>query len=123
MASVFVGVIAFVNPIIVQSALASPSPVLDLEDLERRLASTPAVGAFSKLALKRDAGKLFSAFEAYHSGKSGVTIDELQERYALLIQKIVFMLQQKDPDLARDVAAAREPMWANLADPERFRSL
>ena len=65
-----VGTLAYVNPIIMQLA-AAPRTVVDLEDLEQRLASTGAVGTFSKLALKRNAGKLISAFEAYHSGKGG----------------------------------------------------
>ena len=41
----------------------------------------------------------------------------------LMTQEVVLMVREKDPDLARDVVAAREPLWQQLSDRQQFASL
>src|SRR6266852_735084 len=43
--------------------------------------------------------------------------------YDLLLLKVLSLLQDKDPALARDIAASREALWNLLADPAKFANL
>lgn len=111
----------------VAAALASPAsteaPIVDLDSLERRLTDTRAVGLFTKLSIKNDATRLHSALRKHHGGQQPPTLIELEERYELLLQQIIVLLLDQDPDLARAIAAARDPLWRSLADPATFDTL
>jgi biotin operon repressor len=41
----------------------------------------------------------------------------------MLILKVLSLLQDSDPALARTISASREAIWGILADPEKFNSL
>jgi hypothetical protein len=111
----------------VAAALADPAstgaPIVDLDSLERRLTDTRAVGLFTKLSIKNDATRLHSELRKHHDGQQPPTLAELEERYELLLQQIIVLLLDKDPDLAHAIAAARNPLWRSLADPTSFHRL
>ncbi|MBI3915911.1 MAG: hypothetical protein HY322_02750 [Betaproteobacteria bacterium] len=106
---------------------AAPAPVkppaLDLAALEKRLKETSAIGVFTKLTLKNQVDDLLNRFRAYYEGRAKTTLAELRQPYDLLILKVLALLQDGDPSLARAVADSREAMWGILADPAKFKAL
>lgn len=98
-------------------------PALDLSSLEKRLRDTTAIGAFTKLSLKNQVDDLLEQFTAFHAGRSEVKLATLREGFDLLLLKVLSLLQDKDPALARDISASRESLWNLLADPAKFANL
>ena len=96
---------------------------VDFDDLIKRISDTKAIGILTKLSLKREIDGFEADLETFHDGKSSSSLDELRERYDLLVHKLLGLLQEKDADLARDIAGARDILWAKLADPEEFRRM
>jgi hypothetical protein len=101
---------------------ASPPP-LDLTALESRLRSTPAIGTFTKLALKNEVDDLLAKFRAFHQGKAAVALQQLRQSYELLIMKVLSLLQDGDPPLARSIADSREALWSILSDKSKFATI
>ena len=99
------------------------APPLDLAKLEKRLRDTKAIGVFTKLTLKNQVEDLLQEIKSFHEGHAEGTLAELRERYNLLMLKVLSLLQRDDPQLARDLSASREALWAILADPEKFASM
>jgi hypothetical protein len=97
--------------------------IVDLPSLEQRLRDTHAIGVFTKLALKNEVDDLLARFRAFHAGRGGTTLTKLRESYDLLVLKVISLLQDKDPPLARDVSTSREALWNLLADPVKFKDL
>ena len=105
---------------------ASPSPAkppLDLNSLEARLRETDAIGMFTKIALKNQVEDLLDQFREYYAGKVKTSLAELRPPYDRLLLKVLALLQDEDPDLARAIVDSREPIWSILADPARFATL
>jgi len=111
-----------------QSAIPPPSEqeraaIVDLSSLETRLRDTTAIGVFTKLALKNQVDDLLARFRAFHAGRGGTTLAQLRENFDLLVLKVMSLLQDKDPPLARDISTSREALWNLLADPAKFKTL
>ncbi|HEY5682655.1 MAG TPA: hypothetical protein VIR61_03165 [Sulfuricaulis sp.] len=105
-------------------AAASPSaPALDLTMLENRLKETKAIGVFTKLTLKNQVDDLLNQFREYYQGKVKTTLAELRQPYDRLLLKVLTLLQEGDPELARAIVASREAIWSILADPAKFATL
>lgn len=110
------------------SAKAAGAPVasapaaapLDLKSLETRLRQTRAIGMLTKLSLKNQVDDLLDAFRAYHKRKSATTLPELRRSYDMLLLKVLSLLQDSDPPLARDIVRSRSAIWGILADPRKF---
>lgn len=98
------------------------TPPLDLDLLEKRLRETNAIGVFTKLALKNQVDDLLDKFRAFYQGRSNASLPQLRQNYDMLIMKVLALLQDSDPTLARDILASREAIWKVLADPEQFAS-
>ena len=91
--------------------------------METRLRETKAIGVFTKLTLKNQVEDLLEQFKNFHEGRGGATLEELRERYNLLMLKVLSLLQRNDPRLARDLSASREALWTILADPVKFSNM
>lgn len=110
------------------SATPSPgkkeaSPPLDLTALETRLKETKAIGVFTKITLKNQVDDLLDQFRAYYQGRIKTTLAELRQPYDMLLLKVLSLLQDGDPELARAIVASREAIWSILADPAKFATL
>ncbi len=105
-----------------QHVVASPA-AFDARHLEEGLRNTRAVGVFTKLSLAGEAKRIHAALLDYHAGTGGATLEQLRERYDLLINEIMLLIQDKDTDLSAELAAAREPLWAALSDAESIKAL
>jgi len=40
----------------------------------------------------------------------------------MLVLKVLSLVQDKDPSLARTISGSREAIWGILADPEKFHA-
>ena len=98
-------------------------PPLDLTTLEKRLKETKAIGVFTKIALKNQVDDLLDQFRAYYQGRVKTTLAELRQPYDMLLLKVLSLLQDGDPSLARMVVASREAIWGILADPAKFATI
>ena len=93
---------------------------MDLKTLETRLKDTKAIGVLTKLTIKNQVDDLLDQFRAFYQGRLKTTLGELRAPYDRLVLKIVALLQDADPPLARDIVASREEIWGILADPAKF---
>jgi hypothetical protein len=104
-------------------APAAPQPAaapLDLESLESRLRQTSAIGRFTKLSLKNQVDDLIDRFRAYHRRQGSETLADLRRKYDMLFMKVLSLLQDSDPSLARDIVKSRTAIWSILEDPRKF---
>ncbi len=100
-----------------------PAPPLDLAALKQRLRDTNAIGVFTKLALKNQVDDLLGQFRDYYRGQVKITLSQLRQSYDLLVMKVLALLQDSDPALAREIIGSREAIWGLLADPQKFATL
>jgi hypothetical protein len=104
-------------------AKQAASPPLDLTTLETRLKETKAIGVFTKITLKNQVDDLLDQFRAHYQGRARTTLAELRQPYDRLVLKLLSLLQDGDPELARTIVASREAIWGILADPNKFATL
>ncbi len=109
-----------VHPDNAPGRLGSSDPKLD--ELFDRIIETRAIGTFTKLSIKGNVTRLHKAFGVYHQGNRPPSLEELRERYDVMLQEMIILFQKKDPDLARDLYAARMLLWSYLVDPEKHVS-
>jgi len=98
-------------------------PPLDLETLKKRLRETNAIGVFTKITLKNQVDDLLDQFRAYYQGQTKTSLAELRQAYDMLLLKVLSLLQDGDPPLARVIVTSREAIWGILADPAKFATL
>ena len=98
---------------------ASPAP-LDFKSLATRLRQTKAIGVMTKLALKNQVDDLVDKFRVYHKRQGTATLAELRRSYDMLLLKVLSLLQDGDPPLARDIVKSRAAIWSILEDPRKF---
>ncbi len=106
-----------------QAKLPEASPPLDVATLEQRLKDSKAIGVFTKIALKNQVDDLLNQFRAFYQGRLKTTLAALRQPYDMLLLKVLALLQDGDPPLARTIAASREAIWGILADRDKFNSL
>ena len=78
---------------------------------------------FTKLALKNQVDDLLNKFSGYYHGQLKITLPQLRQSYDLLVMKVLALLQDSDPALAKEIIGSREAIWGLLADPQKFATL
>lgn len=111
------------KPAVAPAAEMPRPPALDLRALEMRLRETNAIGLMTKLTLKGQVEDLLERFRAYHEGRAKIQLADLRQPYDSLILKVLALLQDRDPSLAREIAGSRETIWSILADRTKFSQL
>lgn len=99
---------------------STTTPPLDLGALETKLRQTKAIGTFTKISLKNQVDDLVAQFRAYYRGQAKLTLAQLRQSYDLLVMKVLAVLQDADPALAKSIVGSREAIWGILADPKKF---
>jgi len=123
-ASTAVVVVEQARLIVVPAPVArKPEPPLNVAELKTRLRETRAIGTFAKLALRNQMDDLVQEFRSRHLGGQSNSVVNLRQRYDLLLLKVLVLIQDGDPPLARTIADSREAIWSILADPEQFKSV
>ena len=108
------------KPVVVAKPLEAP---LDVAALQARLRDTKAIGVLTKLALKNQVDDLLKQFRTHYRSGQKTGVAALRQPYDMLVLKVLSLLQDSDPSLARTISASREAIWSILADPEKFNSL
>ena len=98
-------------------------PPLDVAALKARLRDTNAIGVFTKLALKNQVDDLLQQFRAHYLSGQKTSVAALRQPYDMLVLKVLALIQDSDPSLARTISGSREAIWGILADPEKFNSV
>ena len=111
------------NPAPPNPAPPAKAETLDLGALEKRLRETKAIGVFTKLSLKNQVDDLLEQFREFHKARDQALLAKLREAFDLLLLKVLSLLQDGDPALARDISASRDALWNLLLDPDTFKSL
>lgn len=96
-------------------------PPLDMAALKLRLRDTNAIGVFTKLALKNQVDDLLQQFRSHYLSGQQTGVAKLRQPYDLLVLKVLALVQDGDPLLARTISGSREAIWIILADPEQFK--
>ena len=95
----------------------------DLNALVSRISQSKALGLFTKLSLKHDIDGLLENVRKYHDGSGDGSLEQLRERYDVLVHKLMILLQEKDGELAKSIDDGRDNLWAMLSDHEKFASI
>jgi len=90
----------------------------DPKSLAESLRNTKAIGFLTKLQLKGDIDSLVDDLKKAVPGEQA-RLAELHERFQLLFHKIVTLVQDKDPSLAKSITDSRERVWNWLSDPNK----
>ena len=77
----------------------------------------------TKITLKNQVDDLLDQFRAYYQGRIKTTLAELRQPYDMLLLKVLSLLQDGDPELARAIVSSHEAIWSILADPAKFATL
>jgi hypothetical protein len=101
----------------------APESTLDVAGLTARLRDTKAIGVFTKLALKNQVDDLLKQFRAHYQSGQKTGVASLRPPYDMLVLKVLALVQDGDPSLARTISGSREAIWGILADPEKFNSI
>jgi hypothetical protein len=102
---------------------AAAPPALGLSEIEQRLRDTHAIGVFTKLSLKNQIDDLLGQLRAYHLKQTRESLPQLRQRYDVLLQKVIGLLQSGDAPLAKDISSSREAIWSVLTDPTTISQL
>jgi hypothetical protein len=105
------------------AAPPAPQPAaapLDFTSLVTRLRETKAIGVLTKISVKNQSDDLLEKFRAYHQQQAATPLSELRRSYDMLFLKLLSLLQDGDPPLARDIDESRSAIWDILADPKKF---
>lgn len=97
-------------------------PPLDVAALIARLRDTDAIGVFTKLALKNQVDDLLKQFRTHYQSGQQTNVASLRQPYNLLLMKVLALVQDGDPPLARSISGSREAIWGILADREKFNA-
>ena len=84
---------------------------------------TKAIGVMTKITLKNQVDELLDQFRMFYQGKLKTTLAELRRLYDGLVLKVLALLQDADPPLAKAIASSREAIWGILADPVKFATV
>ncbi len=95
----------------------------DLNALVSRISQSKALGLFTKISLKQDIDRLLENVRKFHDGSGDGSLEQLRERYDVLVHKLVILLQDKDRELVNSIDDGRDKLWAILSDDKKFASI
>ena len=108
------------DPVAVAKA---PEPALDVAGLTARLRDTRGIGVLTKLTLKNQVDDLLKQFRTHYQSGQKTGVASLRQPYDMLVLKVLALLQDSDPALARTISGSREAIWGILADREKFNAI
>ncbi len=96
----------------------------DLEALVDRISHSRALGFLTKLSLKLDIDGFLKMVQDYHDkGGAEESLEQLHERYEVMVHKLVVLLQDEDEELVESIENGRDKLWAMLADANKFAGI
>ena len=107
-------------PPVVAAPKPPAAPPIDLKSLEQKLKDSRAIGVMTKLSLKNQVDDLVAQFRAFHAGQQPPTLPQLRQPFELLLMKVLALVQDQDPALAKALHDSRDYIWGLLADRNKF---
>ncbi|MGP1679091.1 MAG: hypothetical protein ACTS6J_18285 [Burkholderiales bacterium] len=104
-------------------AAKNPEPPLDVDALKQRLRDTKAIGFFTKLELQNQMNDLLQQFREHYQNGQKTSVATLRQPFNMLVLKLLALIQDRDPSLARTISESRDAIWSMLADPEKFKTI
>ena len=95
----------------------------DLDVLVERIIHTKSLGFLTKLSLKKDTDKFLRSMRNYHDGTKNDSLEQLHERYDIMVHKLMFLVQEKDAELSKFIDDGRDQLWTILSDESKFANL
>jgi hypothetical protein len=95
----------------------------DPNEVFERVKRTRSLGGLTKLSLKKDYDKLLDTTRDYHAGGEDISLEQLRERYDVMLYRLKVLLQDKDEELVNFIHDARDKFWETLADEEKFAKM
>jgi hypothetical protein len=95
----------------------------DVDALVDRVSHSKALGFFTKLSLKQEIDQLMTGIRAHHYGSQDHPIEQLHERYDVMVKKLMILLQEKVQELVQDIHNGREKLWVILSDEKKFAGM
>jgi hypothetical protein len=95
----------------------------DLNEVFERIVHTRSLGGLTKLSLKKDYDRLLDKIRNYHEGGKDISLEQLHERYDVMLHRLKILLQDKDEELVSIIHDARDEFWAILSDEEKFAKM
>lgn len=96
----------------------------DLEALVDRISHSKALGFLTKLSLKLDIDGFLKMVQEYHDkGGAEDSLEQLHERYDVMVHKLVVLLQDEDEELVKSIDEGRDKLWVMLADAKKFAGM
>jgi hypothetical protein len=74
----------------------------------------------TKISVKNQSDDLLERFRAYHRQQGAPPLSELRRSYDMLCLKLLTLLQDGDPPLAKAIDGSRAAIWEILADQKKF---
>lgn len=81
---------------------------LDLDALVDRVSHSKALGFLTSLSLKNDIDRFLKNVRDYHNGGGADSLEQLHERYDVMVHKLVVLLRDKDDELVKLIDDGRE---------------
>jgi hypothetical protein len=95
----------------------------DLDALIDGVTHAKSLGLLTKLSLKQDVDRFLKSLHNYHDGTTDSSLEQLRERYDVMIHKLVVLLQDKDTELVKSIDDGRDKLWELLSDEKKFASI
>jgi hypothetical protein len=111
------------TPPVAAAKAPAAAPPIDLRSLEQKLKDSQAIGVMTKLSLKNQVDDLVAQFRAFHAGRQPPTLAQLRQPYELLLMKVLALIQDKDPALAKALHDSRDYIWGVLSDRNKFATI
>lgn len=102
-------------------ATVKVEPPLDIAALKAKLRDTAAIGMMTKLALRNQVDDLLQQFRAHYLDGRG-SLSALRPPFDALVMKVLSLLHDADPSLARAISRSREAIWEVLSNREKFNA-
>ncbi len=93
------------------------------KEIFERIKHSRSLGGLTKLSLKKDVVRLLDMTRDYHEGGEDMSLEQLHERYDVMLHRLKILLQDKDEELMNVIHDARDKFWAILSDKEEFANM
>ena len=93
------------------------------KEIFERIKHSRSLGGLTNLSLKKDVVRLLDMTRDYHEGGEDMSLEQLHERYDVMLHRLKILLQDKDEELMNVIHDARDKFWAILPDKEEFANM
>jgi len=94
-----------------------------LNEVFEQFVHTRSLGGLTKLSLKKDYDRLLAKTHDYHEGGKDISLEQLRERYDVMLHRLNILLQDKDEELVNIIHETSDKFWEILSDDGKFANM